>query len=72
MKAFATKAMKTKEVRIDTDLNKLLWSKGVKVRLEAALRRWRRRTRALCVSSLPSAFAHFVSPERAAPGARGD
>jgi ribosomal protein L31E len=30
VKEFANKAMKTKEARIDTSLNKLLWSKGVR------------------------------------------
>jgi large subunit ribosomal protein L31e len=30
VKAFATKMMGTKDVRIDTKLNKFLWSKGVR------------------------------------------
>jgi large subunit ribosomal protein L31e len=30
IKAFATKTMKTADVRIDTNLNKFVWSQGVK------------------------------------------
>ena len=30
IKSFATKIMKTKDVRIDTSLNKLVWSQGIK------------------------------------------
>ena len=30
VKAFAAKAMKTKEVRVDVELNKQLWSKGIR------------------------------------------
>jgi large subunit ribosomal protein L31e len=30
VKAFAAKAMKTKEVRVDVELNKQLWAKGIR------------------------------------------
>ena len=81
VKAFAFKAMKTKDVRIDTGLNKLLWSKGVRnVRFRAAgcqtlvqgcveavsRRRRPRRCRAACASPLRASVTTTTRPRCAA------
>merc|ERR1712012_1090033 len=41
IKKFAEQAMGTKDVRIDTRLNKAIWAKGIKVRMRIRLARLR-------------------------------
>merc|ERR1711974_168814 len=66
IKKFAEKQMGTKDVRIDTRLNKAIWAQGVRgvpFRMRVRLARLRTRTRTLCTSSTPS--SHTSTSPRA-------
>merc|ERR1711974_584411 len=64
IRKFAEKQMGTKDVRIDTRLNKAIWAQGVRgvpFRMRVRLARLGTRTRILCTSSTPSSHTS-ISP----------